>query len=155
MELPNLLLPAMVLYKNWMAHHDVAKGSNSDWHQPVQVDEQVEEEGVQQAGGGEAQQAPGRLKEGCVQAGGNIEDAVIDDDAVDSCSLLPQDADAGPQVDCKGDQCDLNICKKVNHWLCHIHLNGGSHSFSKLKNTFSLSALWAHVRTHPKMDKTL
>ena len=63
-ELPNHLLPAMVLNKNWMAHHDVAKDSNGNWHQSIPANEQVEEEGADQARGGRGQQAPGRLEEG-------------------------------------------------------------------------------------------
>ena len=47
-------LPAVVLYKNCMAHHDVAKGSNGHWHQSVPGGEQVEEEDVQQARDGGA-----------------------------------------------------------------------------------------------------
>ena len=83
----------------------------------------MEEEGVQQARDGGAQDAPGRLEEGCVKAGDNVEEAIADDEAVDSCSLLPQDADTRPQVDCKGDQTDWDVCKKVTSCLCHVHLS--------------------------------
>ena len=63
-----------------------------------------------------------------MQAGDHIDNAVADDQAVDSGSLLPQDADAGPQVDDKGDQCDRQICKKVTPRFCLIHLDRGIQS---------------------------
>ena len=60
-----------------------------------------------------------------MQAGDNVEEAIADDQAVDSCSLLPEDAGPGPQVDGKGDQADWDVCKKVNSCLCHVHLGRG------------------------------
>ena len=96
----------MVLNKNWMAHHDVAKDSNGNWYKSIPANEQVEEEGADQARGGRGQQAPGRLEEGWVQARDHIEDAVADDKSVESCSLPLEYADASPQVDCKGEEED-------------------------------------------------
>ena len=58
-----------------------------------------------------------------MKAGDDVEDTVTDDQAVDPSPLLPQYADRGPQVDCKGDQADWNVCKKVTSRLGHIHLN--------------------------------
>ena len=75
-------------------------------HQPVPGYDQMEEEDVEEAGDGRAEQAPGRLDEGGVEAGGNIDEAVEDDQTVEACSLLPQDADTGPKVDHKDDQCE-------------------------------------------------
>ena len=115
----------MILHKDCVAHHDVAEGGNGHWHQSVPGSEEVEQEGVEQARDGEAQDAPRRLEEGGVQAGDNVEEAIADDQAVDSCSLLPEDAGPGPQVDGKGDQADWDVCKKVNSCLCHVHLGRG------------------------------
>ena len=93
----------MVLDKDSVTHHDVAEGSNSHRNQPVPRCEKLEEEEVEQTRDGRVKYAPGILEEGGVQAGDNVDNAIADDQAVDPCSLLPQDAEAGPQVDCKGE----------------------------------------------------
>ena len=115
----------MVLYEDCMAHHEIAESCNGHRHQPVPGDEQVEDEGVHQADGGGAKHDPGRLEDAGVQAGDNVDDAVADNQTVDSVSLLPGDADTSPQVDNKGDQCEGNICEKVTRWPCLIHLERG------------------------------
>ena len=112
----------MVLDEDSVTHHDVAEGSNCHWNQPVPKCEKLEEEEVQQARDGRAEYAPGK-EEGGMQAGDNVDDAIADDQVVDPCSLLPQDAEPGPEVDCKGEQGDWNVCKKVNYSLCLIHLD--------------------------------
>ena len=79
---------------------------NKHWHQPVAQVDQVEEEDVDQAGDGRVEHAPRRLDEGGVEAGGHVDEAVEDDQTVETCSPLPQDAVSGPQVEHKGDQCE-------------------------------------------------
>ena len=79
----------MVLYKDCMADHEITEGCNGHRHQPVPGDEQVEDEGVQQADGGGAKHDPRRLEDGGVQARDNIDDAIADNQAVNSVSLLP------------------------------------------------------------------
>ena len=113
----------MVLDKHSVADHDVAEGSNSHWNQPVPRCEKCKEEEVEHARDGRAEYAPRRLEEGGVKAGDNVDDAIADDQAVDPSSLFPQDAEAGPQVDCKGEQGDWNACKKVNSSLRLVHLD--------------------------------
>ena len=125
----------MVLDKDSVTHHDVAEGSNGHWNQPVPICEKVKEGEVDQARDGRAEYAPGRLEEGGVQARDNVDDAIADDQAVDPCSLFPQDAEPGPEVDCKGEQGDQNVCKKINSCLCLIHLD--CHCKSALQIVYS------------------
>ena len=75
-------------------------------HQPVPGNDEVGQKEVDQTGDGRAEHAPGRLNEGGVEAGDHVDEAVEDDQTVEARSLLPQDADARPQVDHKGDQCE-------------------------------------------------
>ena len=96
-----------------MADHDVAKASNGDRDEPVPGVEEVEEEGVHQAGGRGVEQDPRGLEDRGLGAGGDVDDAVEDDQGVHPGSLLPQDADARPQVDEEGDQCKESICNKA------------------------------------------
>ena len=110
------------MYIHCVADHDIAEACNSDRHQPVPGVEQVEEEGVHQAGGRGVEQDPGGLEDGGLDAGGDVDDAVADDQVVHPGSLLPQDAAARPQVDKEGDQCEESICDKVTPRLCHVHL---------------------------------
>ena len=55
------LLPAMVVYKDSMADHDVAEASDGDRDETVPQCEKVEDEDVDQAGDGRVEQAPGGL----------------------------------------------------------------------------------------------
>ena len=105
-----------------MADHDIAEASNSNGHQPVPGVEQVQEEGVHQAGGRGVEQDPRGLEDRGLDAGGDVDDAVADDQGVHPSPLLPQDADGSPQVDNEGDQCEESICDKVTPRLCHVHL---------------------------------
>ena len=57
-----------------------------------------------------------------MQAGDNVDDAVADDQVVDPSPLLLKDAEPGPQVDDKGEHSERNVCIKVSHRLCLIHL---------------------------------
>ena len=118
----HLFLPTMIMNIHCMADHDIAEASNSNRHQPVPGVEQVQEEGVHQAGGRGVEQDPRGLEDGGLDAGGDVDDAVADDQAVHPAPLLPQDADARPQVDDEGDQGEEGICNKVTPRLCHIHL---------------------------------
>ena len=85
----------------------------------------MDEEEVDHAGDGRAKDAPGRLVEGGVDAGDDVDEAVEDNQAVEARSLLPQDADARPQVDHKAYKCERNVCKKVNLRFHQIHLDRG------------------------------
>ena len=123
----------MILYKDGVTHHDVAERSDGNWDQSVPGGEKVKEEGVEEARYGRAENAPRRLEKGCVEARENVDDAVADNQTVDSSSLLPQDADPGQQVDYKGDQGDGNVCKKVRPCLCNVHLDLGRY-YHVLKN---------------------
>ena len=58
-------------------------------------------------------------------AGDNVDDTVTDDEDVNPGFLLPQDADAGPQVDHQGDQGEGNVGEKVTCCPLLIHLEGG------------------------------
>ena len=58
-----------------------------------------------------------------MKAGDDVEDTVAYYQPVDDSSLLPQYDHPGPQVDCKRDQADWNVCKKVTSCLRHIHLD--------------------------------
>ena len=55
------LLPAMVVYKDSMADHDVAEASDGDRDKTVPQCEKVEDGDVDQAGDGRVEQAPGGL----------------------------------------------------------------------------------------------
>ena len=114
---------SVILYKDGVTHHDVAERSDGNWNQSVPGGEKVKEKGVEEARYGRAENAPRRLEKGCVEARENVDDAVADDQTVDSSSLLPQDADPGQEVDYKGDQGDGNVCKKVRPCLCNVHLD--------------------------------
>ena len=74
-------------------------------HQPVPGNDEVGQKEVDQTGDGRAKHTPGRLVERGVEAGDDVDEAIEDDETVEARSLLPQDADARPQVDHKGDQC--------------------------------------------------
>ena len=102
----HLLFSAMVLHKDSMADHNITKSCNGQRHQSVPGSEQHHSEGVQQAEAGGAQDAPGRLEEGGVNAGDHVDSTVADDQEVESGSLLSMDAESGPQVDCEGDHRD-------------------------------------------------
>ena len=41
-----------------------------------------------------------------MHAGDNVDSTVADDQEVKSCSLLPEDAEPGPEVDREGDRRD-------------------------------------------------
>ena len=113
----------MVLNKDSVADHDVSEGSNGKRHQPVPGDEKRQEEGVQEAEDGGVQDAPGRLDEGGVDAGNNVEDTVADNQEVKPCFLLAKDTKPGPEVDNKGDRCDRHVCKKENPSSDYIDLD--------------------------------
>ena len=116
-------------------------------HQPVPESDHGEEEEVDQAGERRAKRVPGWLDEGCLEAGDNVDKAVEDDQTVEARSLLPQDADARPYVDHKGDQCEGNIGKKINLRLCQVHLHRGlwSHFQEGLFNTRLLAKKWINI----------
>ena len=94
----------MIMYIHSMADHDITESCNGDRHQPVPGAQQVQEEGVHHAGGRGVEQDPGGLEDGDLDAGGDVDDAVADDQGVHPGPLLPQDADGSPQVDNEGDQ---------------------------------------------------
>ena len=112
----------MIMYIHSMADHDIAEACYGDRHQPVPGVEEVQEEGVHQAGGRGVEQDPGGLEDGGLDAGGHVDDAVADDQGVHLGPLLPQDADGCPQVDNEGDQCEESVCDKVTPWFRHVHL---------------------------------
>ena len=96
----------MVLNSDSMADHDITKSCNSKRHQSVPDSEQHRGKGVEPTEDGGVQDAPGRLVEGGVDAEGHVGGAVADDQEVESCPLLSLDAESGPEIDCKGDNCN-------------------------------------------------
>ena len=57
-----------------------------------------------------------------MQAGQDVDEAVEDDQIVDSRSLLPQDDLARPGVDHDGDQCEDDVGVEVATCLGHVNL---------------------------------
>ena len=112
----------MVLHKDSMAHHDIAKSCNGQRHQSVPGSEKHRNKGVEAAEDGRVQDAPGRLIERGVDAEDNIGSTVADDQEVKSRPFLSVDADPGPQVDCKSEHSDRDVCNQESHILGFIHL---------------------------------
>ena len=89
----------MIVHKDRVADQDVSEGCDGDGHQPVPEDKHVDEGGVDEAGGGGYELAPGGLGEqGVVQGGDHVDQAVQGNQVVNSVLLLLQNAQPSPQV---------------------------------------------------------